>query len=57
MPWNGFPATIQKTLINKLKRKYLSNTNSSHEPTDDGLPKIWLCQPHLGKKGEFLVKS
>ena len=57
MSWNGFPASIRKSLIYKLKRKYFSETKPMHDITEDMRLKIWFRLPYVGKTGGLLVKS
>ena len=59
MSWNGYPKCIQNFLTEKLKTKYFDRTISVavNQDTYDNLPKIWICIPYLGCRGDFLLKS
>ena len=59
MSWNGYPKSIQNSLMKKLKTNYSDSSTSVtvNEDTVDNLPKIWIRILYLGSRGDFLLKS
>ena len=55
MEQNGFPKRIgHATINNKLKGLNINNIKNT---TNNDLEKIWITIPHLGEKGDRLLKS
>ena len=45
MSWNGHPKYIRKSILHSINSE------------DKDLKKIWITLPHIGVKGESLIKS
>ena len=52
MLWNSYPKYIRNSIIKRLKQK-----KTAVQKDDESVIKIWIRLPHLGNKGEELVKA